>query len=307
LAAAELRVICGPTAAGKSTLAMALAERYDAMILSADSRQIYRGFDIGTAKPSDAERALVPHRGVDVAEPAERYSAATWAASARQWIQESAGQGRVPVVVGGTGFYIRALTAPLFEEPPLDPDRRAALAAVLAGLGTPELRRWCQRLDAPRAHLGRVQLLRAIEVALLTGVPVSEWHRRAPGPGGIAARYLVVDPGSALRPRLEARVHAMFAAGWAEEVAGLAARISEQAPAWNATGYSAVREYVRGRVTRAAAIQQITIQTRQYAKRQRTWFRHQVPDGSVTVLDPTAADAVRCAERWWNAVHEDMG
>ena len=105
----DIHVICGPTGAGKSAIAMSLAERHPVTIISADSRQVYRGFDIGTAKPSAEERRLVPHRGIDVAEPTERYSAAAWAEAADRWIDEARADGRVPLVVGGTGFYLRAL------------------------------------------------------------------------------------------------------------------------------------------------------------------------------------------------------
>lgn len=280
---------------------MALAERFGARIVSADSRQIYRGFDIGTAKPTAGERRSVPHYGVDIASPTERYSAAAWAGSAERWLAESTAAGATPVVVGGTGFYVRALTEPLFAEPELDPVRRRALARVLDELTTAELRRWCERLDPARARLGRTQLLRAIEVALLTGIPISTWHTHTPRAPGIAARYLVVDPGGVLQERIADRVHAMFAAGWPDEVAALAAQLPDEAPAWNATGYSIVREYVRGRLSRAAAIERVTIHTRQYAKRQRTWFRHQLSGAGVTVLDPMANDAMRRAAAWWTA------
>jgi tRNA dimethylallyltransferase len=302
---AELRIICGPTAAGKTTLAMALAERFGAHIVSADSRQIYRGFDIGTAKPTIAEQMRVPHHGVDVASPTERYSAAAWAEGAQRWLAECAATNAVPVVVGGTGFYIRALTAPLFAEPELDPARRRVLAHVLDALPTAELRRWCEPLDPARAHLGRTQLLRAVEVALLTGVPISEWHTRGGRSAGVAARYLVVDPGATLRVRIAERVSAMFAAGWPDEVASLVSELPDDAPAWNATGYSIVREYVRGHISRAAAIEQVTIHTRQYAKRQRTWFRHQLTGARVTMLDPTSRDAMRRAEAWWTASEDE--
>src|ERR1700694_5230184 len=140
---AELRVITGPTAAGKTVLAIRLAERHRAVIISADSRQIYRGFDVGTAKPTPSERARVPHRGVDVADPTERYSAAAWAAAATGWIEEARREKRDVVIVGGTGFYVRALFAPLFAEPQLDPARRASLQRELAALPLAELRRWC--------------------------------------------------------------------------------------------------------------------------------------------------------------------
>ena len=299
----DLPVVCGPTAAGKSALALALAERCRLTIVSADSRQIYRGFDIGTAKPGAADRALVPHRGIDVVEPTVRFSAAAWAEAAEGWIEEARAAGRPPLLVGGTGFYLRALFAPLFAEPGLDPAHRAALGRVLDRLDASELRRWCARLDPPRAHLGRTQLLRAVEVALLTGHPLSEWHRRGARAPRWRARYLVVDPGAVLRERIASRVDAMLAAGWEEEVRALAAAVPPDAPAWNASGYGAIRDLVAGRTTRAAARERIVVETRQYAKRQRTWFRHQLAGADVTHLDPDDPNAASLAERWWREGH----
>jgi tRNA dimethylallyltransferase len=299
LAEDELRVVTGPTASGKSALALVLAERFPTTIVSADSRQIYRGFDIGTAKPSRAELAAVPHRGIDVVDPTQRYSAASWAAAAEEWARESRAAGRTPLVVGGTGFYIRALVAPLFAEPPLDPGSRAALGGRLAELDTGELRRWTRALDPARAHLGRAQLLRAIEVALLTGVPISEWHRRAPGAPRRGARYLVLDPGAALAGRIEARVLEMLSGGWEAEVASLLAEVPSAAPAWNASGYRAVRDLVEGRTSRERAIERTVIDTRQYAKRQRTWIRNQLRNEDVTFLDPLSPDALDAASAWF--------
>lgn len=301
MAAAELRIICGPTAAGKSALALSLAEREPTTIISADSRQIYRRFDIGTAKPTSAQRRRVPHRGVDIVDPVERYSAAAWSEQASRWIAEAAEARRTPVVVGGTGFYLRALAMPLFEEPPLDPDRRAALGRVLADMTTPELRRWCDQLDPARAHLGRTQLLRAIEIAVLTGRPISDWHRDRPRASGVRARWLVVSPRSpaALAHRIEERAEAMVRAGWEDEVRDLMQTVPEDAPAWNATGYGTVRERVRGTLTRDAMLSRIIVETRQYAKRQRTWFRHQLPAEHVTRLDPEDARAIDLANQWW--------
>ncbi len=297
---ASVRVICGPTAAGKSSLAMALAEQHDIVILSADSRQVYRGFDIGTAKPSPAEQARVPHRGIDVVDPLTRYSAARWAADARVWIGESEEMRRAPVVVGGTGFYVRALAEPLFEEPALDERRRSALQAELERMGAAELRRWCERLDPERAPLGRAQLLRAVQIALLTGRPISEWHRRAARAGGVRVRYLVLDPKEDLERRIVERTNAMVAAGWEEEVRLLAERVPADAPAWKATGYSVIRDMVAGRLARDSALARIVIDTRRYAKRQRTWFRHQLPEADVTRVDSRARDLPARAEQWWH-------
>ena len=302
-AAAETKltvpVICGPTASGKSAVAMWLSLRRELLIISADSRQIYRGFDIGTAKPSFADRERVPHRGIDVVEPTERYSAAEWAALAQNGIREALVTGRLPVVVGGTGFYISALFQPLFDEPPLDGDRRQALQRGLAALGTDELKRWCTTLDPARAHLGRAQLLRAIEVALLTGRRLSDLHVSNVRPTPYRGVYLLVDPGAELQARIAARAENMLDSGWPEEVKELLQRVPDDAPAWNATGYGAVRALVRGELDRAAALQRIVIETRQYAKRQRTWFRNQLAGEDVTRLDSTAPDFVGEAVRWW--------
>lgn len=297
-------VIAGPTAAGKSAVALWLAERVPATIIVADSRQVYRGFDVGTAKPSLMEQRVAPHRGIDVVDPTDRYSAAAWAESADAWVRESTAARRLPLVVGGTGFYLRALFEPLFEEPPLDVARRRALERVLEPLSLDELRRWCAVLDAERAHLGRTQLLRAIEVALLTGQRLSALHRAHARPARRTARYLVVDPGPALAQRITRRLDAMLDGGWVEEVSALARDVPDDAPAWNATGYGSVRDLVRGRIDRAAAREQILIATRQYAKRQRTWLRHQLTMDRVTHLDPTESRWMDVAERWLRTIAE---
>ena len=295
----RVRVICGPTAAGKSAVAMALAERYGALIISADSRQIYRGFDIGTAKPSCEEQSRVPHRGIDIVDPVERFSAAAWAERAHEWIAEARALGLVPLIVGGTGFYLRALFAPLFESPPLEPVRRRALEGALAGFSTDELRRWCEQIDPERAHLGRTQLLRSVEIALLTGERLSHLHRVRSRPPAFRGRYLVVDPGPRLAARIARRIDGMLDAGWVEEVRGLTRTVPENAPAWNASGYEVVRALAAGRLGESEARERILVDTRQYAKRQRTWFRHQLAGADATRVDPddpSAADAVR---RWW--------
>ena len=296
---AELRVIAGPTGAGKSAVALRLAEQHGAAIISADSRQIYRTFDVGTAKPTREELARVPHHGVDVAEPTERYSAARWADDAEGWVANDSRANRESIVAGGTGLYLRALFAPLFAEPPLDPSARIALQSWLATLSIEELRRWCEVLDPPRAALGPTQLLRAIEVALLTGQRLSDLHAAPRRPPRFRARYLLVDPGPVLRDRIATRVDSMLNAGWPEEVERLVREVPEEAPAWNAAGYATVRRLVRGEISRMHAREQIAIETRQYAKRQRTWFRHQLGDASVTHVDPGAPGAAAIVDRWW--------
>ena len=296
---AELRVVAGPTGAGKSAIGLRLAEQHGAAIISADSRQIYRRFDIGTAKPTRDERARVIHHGVDVADPVERYSAARWAENADAWIASDVAASRQSIVVGGTGFYLRGIFAPLFAEPPLDPSARTALQDWLATLPAAELRRWCDTLDPPRAALGPAQLRRAIEVALLAGQRLSDLHSVPRAAPRFRARYLLVDPGPILRDRISSRVDAMLNGGWPEEVERLVGDVPEEAPAWNAAGYATVRRMVRGEISRMHAREQITIETRQYAKRQRTWLRHQLGDAPATLVNPDAPDAMSIVDRWW--------
>lgn len=295
----DVAVICGPTAAGKSVIAMELARRTGALLISADSRQVYRGFDIGTAKPTVADQSTVVHRGLDVIEPTQRYSAADWSASALQWIADADANGQPVIVVGGTGFYLRAMDSPLFESPPLDPERRAELLTALDALSTDELRRRCTEVDPARAALGRTQLLRALETFMLTGRPLSAWLVENARPKLVQARYLLVDPGAGLRDRIAGRVAQMLAAGWEAEVARLAETVPRDAPAWNACGYAMLRMALDGAVSRADAIERTIIDTRQYAKRQRTWFRHQLPAERVTSLDPASPDALARAATWF--------
>ena len=301
---ADVRVIVGPTAAGKSAIAMALAARDRSVIISADSRQIYRGFDIGTAKPTVAERSTTEHRGIDVVDPTQRYSAAAWADLASISIEEARIAGSFPLVVGGTGLYLRALFEGLFEEPPLDAARRRALSRSLDAFDTFELRRWTNELDPARSHLGRTQLLRSIEIALLTGRRLTELHRENVRRPRWRPRYLLVDPGPALAERIAFRIDHMLDHGWPEEVQRLMITVSEDAPAWNATGYDVVRDLVAGSISRDTARERILIATRQYAKRQRTWFRHQLPANRVTTVNPLSSDVDELVTRWAAGVNE---
>jgi tRNA dimethylallyltransferase len=278
---------------------MLCARFADIAIVSADSRQLYRAFDIGTAKPSARERAEIPHYGVDVLAPTERASAAWWAQQADGWLRDAAASGRQPVVVGGTGLYLRALFGELFDEPPMDEARRGALQDELAALPVTELRRWVERLDPARAALGRTQLLRAIEIALLTGHRLSELQREHRTLPRWRARYLVVDPGPALAGRIQERAAAMFQSGWADEVRALMRTVPADAPAWNAAGYRPIRAMEEGLITYDDALERVVIDTRQYAKRQRTWFRHQLAGADVTRLDAGGAPLVEQLRAWW--------
>lgn len=295
-AGADVFVICGPTAAGKSDIALKVAERTGRPILVADSRQVYRGFDLGTAKPTDAEQERVRHHGIDVAEPTERFSAAQWAVLANDALTTGDESAR-PIVVGGTGLYLRALFEGLFREPEVDAGRRMALLDWLDGQPTEDLRRWVVALDPARATLGRTQLLRAIEVALLSGARISELHVSEAVRPRWRPRYLVVDPGPALHARIERRLDSMLAAGWVDEVRRLRI-VPDDAPAWKASGYRALRDAIDGVVSLDEARERILIETRQYAKRQRTWFRHQLPEAATTRVNPDETDSADVIDRW---------
>ena len=295
----RLRVVCGPTAAGKSEIAYWLAERFGAAIVSADSRQVYRGFDIGTAKPGQAERSRVPHYGIDVVEPTTTYSAALWASDAEIWITGARDAQTPPVVVGGTGLYIKALVEPLFSAPHLDPERRAQLGRELGQLPIAELRRWCAALDPARSHLGKTQLLRALETALLAGKRISDLHGAQQTRASYEPSYLLVDPGPTLASRIAVRVGEMLERGWLAEVQALERTVPPDAPAWKASGYSTVRSLAGGEIDLSTARERVIIETRQYAKRQRTWFRHQLPPKAVTHVNPDDPAASEVVGEWW--------
>jgi tRNA dimethylallyltransferase len=287
---------------------MELARHSGRAIISADSRQIYRHFDIGTAKPSVLERETVPHYGVDIIDATERYSAHAWATDAASWISAARDAGRDALIVGGTGFYIRALVEPLAPAPSVDSGRRRLLEAWFDSQHTESLRRWCLRLDPSRAQLGRTQLIRAVETALLTGTRLGDAHaaqqHTATDAKALAVHYLVVDPGVSLGERIRSRVHAMVEHGWPDEVRALMERVPTDAPGWLASGYGVMRQHVLGEVRRDEAIERIVIETRQYAKRQRTWFRHQL-SGDVTRISSSDPHAIDQALAWLKALESD--
>ena len=285
--------LAGPTAAGKTRLALAVAQRIPVEIISMDSRQVYRGMDIGTAKASRAERAAVPHHGLDMIDPGRRYSAGQFARDARRWIAEIRARGRTPLLVGGTGFFLRALTDPLFEEPEMDTDRRKRLGRVLDRRSDDELGRWLAALDPEAARRlgdsggggggGRQRLLRALEVALLTGRPLGWWHEHRPGPPPLGLRTFVLDlPRGQLDARIDRRVTRMLEAGLVEEVRALLARgYAADAPGMTATGYAEVAAHLGGEMSLEEAADGIRRATRRYARRQLTWLRHQLPADAV--------------------------
>ena len=271
-------IVAGPTAAGKSEVAIELAERFGGEIVNADSRQVFREMDVGTAKPRASERARVPHHLYDVVRPDEPFDAAIYRSLARPAIEEIAARGRLPIVVGGTGLYLRTLARGLF----VGPSANARLRSFLERLEREDpgaLARWCRRLDhdvSTRLHPNdAVRLVRAIEVALVTGEPLSRHQRRH----GFGERFgeplwLILDPGTEeLDRRIALRSHAMFAGGLLEELRGLGERHDPELRPLRSIGYREAGEVLRGRATIAEATVELVRSTRRFARRQRIWFR----------------------------------
>jgi tRNA dimethylallyltransferase len=288
LAGASLPIIVGPTAVGKTAVALALARHWPLEVVSADSRQVYRRLDIGTAKPTRRERARLPHHGLDLVEPGERYSAGRFGRDAIGWIGEITARKRLPVVVGGTGLYVKALVDGLFLEPPLDPSRRRALQAWTAALDARELLRWADRLEPEFGGGGRQRAARVVEVALLTGRPLTWWQAAARAESGLRPWYVhLTAPRAVLQQRITHRAEEMIRRGLIEEVASvLAEGHAAHAPGLDGIGIREAVEYLHGRRPRETVAEAITINTRRYVKRQETWFRHQL-GGPVLTLDAT--------------------
>jgi tRNA dimethylallyltransferase len=280
--------ITGPTTSGKTALSLAVARAFRAEIISMDSRQVYRGMDVGTDKVAPRDREGIPHFGLDLVEPDERYSAGRFARGARLWIDEIERRGHLPMLVGGTGFFLRAVLEPIFQEPPVDEARRRALRVQLDRLPRATLARWVARLDPGRAAVaaegGPQRLSRTLEVALLTGRPLSWWHAEAlaDGPAVPAAVVVLELPRDELDRRIDARVGRMVERGLLDEVRGLLARgFSPDAPGMTGTGYREVAAHLAGEMSLTAALDEMRRQTRRYARRQLTWFRNQLPADSM--------------------------
>lgn len=309
-------VIVGPTGVGKTATVVALASFLPITVISADARQLYRGLDIGTAKPDPDTLTRVPHRGLDLVDPGERYSAGRFARDAAGWIAEARAAARQPVVVGGTGLYIRALAEGLFREPPFDAERRDRLRAWSESLEGADLARWAGRLDPRFPGGGRQRAARAIEVALLTGHALSWWQREARDSGTLHPWYIhLTVPREVLHRRLAARVDAMLAAGFVDEVRRvLASGVAPDAPGLDGVGYREVVAMLNGRLAERELRDAILVSTRRYAKRQDTWFRNQLRDArggmrdagdvwTVDASDDAQTIAARILERWSSMTH----
>jgi tRNA dimethylallyltransferase len=302
-------VLAGPTASGKTAVALALARRLPLEVISVDSALVYRGMDIGTAKPTAAERAAVPHHLIDILDPAEAYSAARFVDDATRLAREIRARGRLPLLVGGTMLYVKALRGGLDPMPPADPALRAALDARAAAEGWPALHAELRRVDpASAARLApgdRQRVQRALEVFLVSGRPLSAWQAGAASAPGGDWPLVALEPASRawLHERIAARFDAMLAAGLIDEVRALRARgdLHRELPAMRCVGYR--QAWAALETGELAALRETGIAaTRQLAKRQLTWLRsmperHRIdcdaPDAMARAIETLRALAAR--------------
>ena len=288
---AETILLAGPTGAGKTALSLLLAERLGGEIVGADAFQIYAGLPVLTAQPTPQQRARVPHHLVGCIDPRESYDAARYRREALEVLQSIAVRGKRPIVVGGTGLYLKALLGGLDDLPPRDPHLRAELAA----LDLPALVVRLQELDPEGAcsvdQANRRRVERALEIVMLTGRPLDRDAGPVVTPSGVLG-FLITRSREELTGRIAANVEAMFATGVEAEVAALPEE-STGPTASKTLGLADIRSLLRGEITRAECIDRIIVATRRYAKRQMTWFRHQHDFETIAVTaDPEEALAV---------------
>src|SRR5262249_26836494 len=276
----RLLAIVGPTATGKSALAIAIAARVGGEVVSCDSTAVYRGFDIGTDKVPLAERAGIPHHMIDVVAPTEEYSAARYEREAAAVIRGITARGRLPILAGGTGFYYRALTRGLFEGPSRDEPLRRRLERVAAARGPERLHRWLAQIDSASAARIAVndvkRVVRALEVWILTGRPLTEHFAETASPlpdYDVTAVALQIPPEQTAE-RVARRVHAQFEQGLLDEMRGLLARgIPETALPFTGLVYRQALEHLHGVRDEAATRDLIILENRKYSRRQLIWFR----------------------------------
>ena len=288
-------LIAGPTASGKSALALELAQRTGGMIINTDSMQVYRDLRIITARPTMEEETRVPHRLYGHVDAAVNFSAGAWVADAAKMLTEARAQNRLPIFIGGSGLYFKALTRGLSAVPPIPAEVRERVRSRLERDGVEALHAELAQRDPLSAERlkprDRTRIARALEVVEATGRPLPDWHRDGLPPllppGEFSALFLSPER-EKLYARIDARFGAMLAAGALEEVAALAARqLDPLLPAMKAHGVPALIRHLRGEITLEEAAEIGRADTRHYAKRQFTWFRHQLPE--FEWVEPEAA------------------
>jgi tRNA dimethylallyltransferase len=281
-------IVLGPTASGKTHLAIAVASRFNGEIVSCDALQIYRHMDIGTAKAHPRERADIPHHLIDVQDPEDEFSAGEYQRQAREAILAVTSRGHLPVVAGGTGFYLRALLEGLFQGPERSDELRDRMRTIILRRGIRTLYRALQRCDpvsADRiAEADSERIIRAYEVYLVSGRTMSWWQQQ-PKDTFRGYRWLKIGidfPREKLYRRIDQRVESMFQQGFIEEVHGLLQRYPRTCHAFKAIGYRQSVKYLEGKATLTEAVEATQQESRRYAKRQLTWFK---ADPEVVWLD----------------------
>jgi len=302
--AASCVALVGPTAVGKTDLVLALGRDLPLEVISLDSRQIYRGLRIGTAQPSAAELAVCPHHLVDFLPPEATYSAQRYREDFATAWRDVTARGAVPLLVGGAGLYLRALIEGFFELPPGSQARLPAVRLELEALSRDEIRRRLHEADPVswgRIHPhDRYRSQRALEVTRLAGRPMSsliDEHRARPALGLAFRVFVLQRPVADLDARIVARTAAMLQAGWLEETRSLLEDHAPDCPGLESLGYRQVVAHLRGDLDRSAMVEAIVRETRQYAKRQRTWFRQVARAGEGLPEDPALRQQVLAALR----------
>jgi len=291
-----LIVICGATASGKSGLALEIAQRLDSVIISADSRQIYKEFDLGTAKPTIAEQNLVPHFQIDICEPTEVLTLAEYQQQTQELITNQTGT--VPLLVGGTGLYLDSITKGL-KIPRVAP--QPELRSQLSALGQTQIHGWLTQIDpaaAKKIHVNdQYRTLRALEVFYVTGIPISD--QQGENPPDYPILQIGLDCGvEVLDRRIETRVRQMIEMELVEEVKYLCDKYGHDLPLLNTLGYAEIKQYLLGEIDIEEAIALTTTHTRQFAKRQRTWFSK---NKQINWFDNTNPDLI---EAVWQKIEE---
>ena len=307
-------VLAGPTASGKTACALAVARALGGELVGADSVQVYRGFDIGAAKPTAEELGGVPHHLIDVLDPDELVDAMGYAEMADRAIAGVASRGKLPIVVGGTGLWLRALVRGLVDVPPVDRALRARLESEAEAHGSDELHARLVEVDplaAARIHPNdAVRIVRALEVFEQTGRPMGELRaEHALGAPRYGALFVVLDvPKDTLAERIAHRTRAMIDADWADEVRGLAERWGTSIRALGSVGYSEMVAHVQDGVPIDETERRIVKSTRAYARRQQTWFRSEPGIGWRPRPDEVAAPAgLEKIAAWWRGSSPDAG
>ena len=296
-----LIVICGATATGKSGLALEIAQRLNSVIISADSRQVYREFDIGTAKPTPAEQERVSHYLIDICNPTETLTVADYQEQAQKLIAQFHERGCIPLLVGGTGLYIKSIVRGM-KIPRVAPQKE--LRSQLESLGQTQVYAFLQQVDpaaAQKIHPNDpVRTLRALEVYYVTGIPISQQQGATPPTYPILQLGLDCDS-SHIQKRIEQRTEKMLAYGLVAEVETLCQKYGTDLPLLDTLGYGEIKQYLAGKISLAQAKDLTVLHTRQFAKRQRTWFK------AYPEIEWFDADQSDLLERVWNRIQEFIG